>query len=184
VNLLPSILEIVPVQLLSLGLATLISIVGYFLKPRVKIIWGQKTNFSHILRPKKEGDTAVRVSTAHYIIQNAGRAPAKDVEIVLNYAPDEVSVWPQRLYELKLNNEQRQILKLEFLAPKEYVEILLLNIRNDLPDVLSVKSPDCVGKAVNIGYHHIYPKWVYSLMLFGMFLGGVFVIEKILRIWV
>jgi hypothetical protein len=183
VNLLTRAADVVPAQLLAVLLTAAIGVIGYFLRPRVRIIWGQKTNFTHVLRPKKDGQVPVRVDTAHYIIQNSGRAPAKEVEVVLNYAPDEVSIWPQRSYQLSTNNENRLIVKLEFLAPREFIDLILLNVANELPDVLSVKSPDCVGKLVNIGYHRVFPKAVYFLMIGGMFFGAVFFIEKLILHW-
>jgi hypothetical protein len=172
-------LRSMPQSLMPVLITTIVGVVGYFVKPKVKLIWGQKTNFSHVLRPKKDGDLPVRVSTSHYIVQNSGRASAKDIEIVFNYAPDEVSIWPQRAYKLEKNSEGRLIAKLDFLAPKEFIDVFLLSVANDLPELLNVKNPEFVGKAVNIGHHQIFPKVVYYAMILGMFLGAIFVVEKI-----
>ena len=173
-------LKSLPPSLLPVAITTLIGVIGYFAKPKVKLIWGEKTNFSHILRPKKDGEVPVKVSTSHYIVQNSGRASAKDIEIVFNFAPDEVSIWPQRGYKLENNSEGRLIVKLDFLAPREFVDVFLLSITNNLPELLNVKNPEYVGKPVVVGYHHVLPKAVYFAMILGMFLGAVFVIEKIL----
>jgi hypothetical protein len=164
--------------ILSFLLTTIGSVAYHYLKPKVKLIWGIKSEFTHVMRPKGEGQQAVLVHTATFTIQNNGRLPATDIEIVLNYEPDEVSIWPQRQYAIVKNNETRQILVVKFLGARESIDLSMICVGRDLPVLLNVKSPEATGTRVPITYNRLYPRWVL-LGLWGLiFLGVVFVLEK------
>lgn len=176
-----TILNAIPAPLTSFFLTLLLSVGAYVLRPRVKLIWGLKNIYTHVMRRTKEGEQPLAIHTAHYVIQNSGRASAKDVEIVFNYAPDETTVWPQRQYTAVLNREARLVLRLDFIAPGEFIDVSIININKALPELLSVQNPEIIGKQVNINYVRAFPTWVYILMWASMFLGVVFIIEKIMR---
>jgi hypothetical protein len=170
-----------PAPVLSFLLTTVGAILAYFLRPRVNLIWGQKNKFLHLVKPKKEGETDITIHTAHYIIQNVGRLPAKNVEVVLNYPPDEISLWNQRSYKLERNHEGRLICIIEFIAAKEAIDLALLTIGGDVPDVLNIKCPEHVGKQVPVGYHRQFPKPFNLLLAVLMFLGFAYIVEKLLK---
>jgi hypothetical protein len=170
----------VPEPFLSLLITGLGSVILLLLKPKVKLVWGEKNRFLHLIRATDPNQKKTAIHTAHYIIQNMGRLGAKDVEVVFNYPPTEISVWPQRKYTPETTRENRLIVKFDFIAPREFVEIAVLNLDTDLPDLLNVKCLDGVGKPVQINYHRAYNKFVNFLILGSMFLGVAFVIEHML----
>ena len=164
----------------SVLLTSFVTLLIYVFRPKVKLIWGSKSDFKHIMRPKADGQQQIVVHTAHYFLQNVGRLPAKQVELVLNFSCDEISIWPQRQYSVSKNNEGRQIVAIDFIASKEAVDVFLLNIGNDLPALMNVKCPDAEGKPVPISYNRSMPKIVYFCCWSLIFLGVVFIIEKII----
>ncbi|HEY5362568.1 MAG TPA: hypothetical protein VIJ49_00030 [Aestuariivirga sp.] len=179
-NLLNLITSSIPQPFLSVLLTALVTLVGFLLRPKVKIIWGEKNKFIHILRPKKAGDAEVAVHIVHYVIQNTGKIGAKEVEAVLNFPPDEISIWPQRKWTQDKNSENRLIIKFEFMAPREIIEMVVLTIGRDLPALLNVKSPENTGKPVTFSYHRVLSKFIYWTMIALMFFGAVFVVEGVL----
>jgi hypothetical protein len=178
--------------LVSFLLTTLVTVIIYLFRPKVKLIWGSKSDFKHIMRsrentdikkPKQSEQQPLVVHSAHYFIKNTGQTEAKNVEIVLNFPPDEISVWPQRQYGLSVNNENRQIIFLPFIGSKESLDILLLSVGKELPMLMNVKCPESNGRQVRIDYHRVLPKWIYFGTWSLIFLGVAFALEKLIKLF-
>ena len=168
--------------IISFVLTTLGSIALHFLKPKVGLTWGVKSNFTHSIRPKADGQQHVLVHTANFIVHNSGRLPATDIEIVLNFEPDEVSIWPQRQYTPSKNSEGRYILIVNFLGAKESIDLFMISVGKELPALLNVKSPQSTGTLIATQTNRQYPKWLLITLWTLIFLGVVFVVEQLLKI--
>ena len=167
--------------LISFGLTTVVSIIIYSFRPKVKLIWGTKSDFRHVMRAKEANQQNLVVHSAHYLIHNTGRLPAHNIEIVFNSPVDEISIWQQRKYTFDLNGENRQIVQLPFLSSKEAIDLFVLSIGKDLPVLMNVKCAEAIGKQVPVNYHRQFPKWVYFGLWSLIFLGIVFVVERMVQ---
>jgi hypothetical protein len=151
------------------------AITAYLMRPRVKLLWAQTSIFSHRMHPNT--DKEFLINTASYIVTNRGRAPANEVEFVLNYKVDELSIWNQRQYTIEINPEGRQIVKFASVAPKEIINVNLINIGKSLPAVLNLRNAERVGKMVEVYPQQKFPRYV-TLIVWGLMIFGVYFIVK------
>ena len=162
--------------ILAFALTSVGSLVAYLMRPRVKLLWAQTSIFSHRMHPNT--DKEFLINTASYVITNRGRATAKDVEFVLNYKVDEISVWAQRQYSIEMNPEGRQIVKFASLAPKEITNVNLINIGTALPAILNVRNAESIGRVIEVYPQQRFPKYVQLTVWFLMICGLFFVARE------
>jgi len=97
------------------------------------------------------------VKTNSFIIRNAGRVPATKVELVFNWKPMCLNLWPVRHYEEFTEPDARYVLIFDSLAPNEILGIEVLSVNNDLPNLVTVRSAECVAQEITM-----YPQPVVS----------------------
>jgi hypothetical protein len=111
------------------------------------------------------------VRAASVFVHNGGREVADEIEIVFNWKPQHLNVWPQRQYSQTTNPESRFIMKLESLGPKEFLGIDLLSVDAELPELIQVRSRYGVGRRINMVPQELQPKWKIITALFLFFAG-------------
>ena len=97
------------------------------------------------------------VKTNSFIIRNAGREPASKVELVFNWKPMCLNLWPVRHYEEHVEPDNRYVLIFDSLAPNEVLGVEVLSVNYDLPNLVTVRSAECIGQNINM-----YPQPVVS----------------------
>lgn len=97
------------------------------------------------------------VKTNSFIIRNAGREPATKVELVFNWKPMCLNLWPVRHYEEHIEPDRRYVLIFDSLAPGEVLGVEVLTVNGDLPNLVTVRSAQCVAQNINM-----YPQPVVS----------------------
>lgn len=97
------------------------------------------------------------VKTNSFIIRNAGREPASKVELVFNWKPMCLNLWPVRHYEEHVEPDNRYVLIFDSLAPNEVLGVEVLSVNYDLPNLVTVRSAECVAQNINM-----YPQPVVS----------------------
>ena len=105
------------------------------------------------------------VHTRSLIVWNAGKDTATKVELVFNWEPLCINVWPSRHFERHTEPDSRYILIFDSVAPNEYLGCELLSINRDVPDVLVVRSDQCVAKRVNMRPQPVVPTWKRRLAI-------------------
>lgn len=90
------------------------------------------------------------VKTNSFIIRNAGREPATKVELVFNWKPMCVNLWPVRHYEEHTEPDRRYVLIFDSLAPGELLGIEVLSVNSELPNLVTVRSAECVAQSINM----------------------------------
>jgi hypothetical protein len=112
------------------------------------------------------------VKTNSFIIRNDGRESATKLELVFNWKPMCLNLWPMRHFEEHIEADGRYVLVFENLAPKEVLGVEVLSVNQDLPSLLNVRSAECVAQNINM-----YPQptvsntlriFVGFLMFFGL----------------
>lgn len=97
------------------------------------------------------------VKTNSFIIRNAGREPASKVELVFNWKPMCLNLWPVRHFEEYIEPDNRYVLIFDSLAPDEVLGVEVLSINQDLPNLVTVRSTQCIAQNLNM-----YPQPVVS----------------------
>ena len=97
------------------------------------------------------------VQTNSFIIRNAGREPASKVELVFNWKPMCLNLWPVRHYEEHVEPDNRYVLIFDSLAPNEVLGVEVLSVNYDLPNLVTVRSAECIAQNINM-----YPQPVVS----------------------
>jgi hypothetical protein len=164
--------DVLQPQVIAFAFTLLSSLILWLVAPSIKLVWGVSHKFFHRLR---HDGGEIGVPTATVVVQNEGRGRATDVEVVFNWPVRTYSVWPQRAYRVAENPEGRWSLSFADLGPKEHFQIHLIEVDNELPDVLTVRCAEAVGKQVPVAPMRIFPPRVYWAIRFLIF-AGVFAI--------
>lgn len=97
------------------------------------------------------------VKTNSFIIRNAGSKSASKVELVFNWKPMCLNLWPVRHYEEHIEPDNRYVLIFDSLAPNEVLGVEVLSVNYDLPNLVTVRSAECIAQNINM-----YPQPVVS----------------------
>lgn len=129
-----------------------------FLQPRSRLFCWSPHNFYFNLRTE-----GVVLQTNSLTVQNAGRLPAEEVEIIHKQRPDFFELFPSMQYEEATNPNGEHIIKLKSLGPREWVVVQLLSYKT--PPVFSnVRWKNGQAKWVQIQPQRVLPKWLLVLL--------------------
>ncbi len=90
------------------------------------------------------------VNTSSIVLWNGGREPATRVEWVFNWKPQCINVWPSRHFVEHTDADGRYIMIFDSLAPNEMMGCEVLVVNAPLPQLLTVRSDQCVALTVNL----------------------------------
>ena len=90
------------------------------------------------------------VKTNSFIIRNSGREPATKVELVFNWKPMCLNLWPVRHYEEHIEPDRRYVLIFDSLAPDEVLGVEVLTVNEDLPNLVTVRSAECIAQNISM----------------------------------
>jgi hypothetical protein len=85
------------------------------------------------------------VNTASFSVFNAGRQVANKLEVVFNWKPQHLNIWPSRHYTENTAPDGRFSLSFDNLAPKETIGFELLAVNGQLPAMVTVRSDQSVA---------------------------------------
>lgn len=154
-------------------------ILNKFFKNNAKITYGKLHQFSYLLNEPLLGEhnevinPKQVVHTQSFMFSNVGREPANAVEIVFNFRPMYINIWPSRHYVVKEDAEGRQVLVFDYLSPKEMIRCEIMSINRDLPELLSVRCKESLAKCIIIVPQQSYSPLLINLIRFLIFLGSV-----------
>ncbi|MFS8930929.1 hypothetical protein [Cupriavidus taiwanensis] len=78
--------------------------------------------------------------TSSHVLRNTGREAAKNVEVVFNWKPKCVNVWPLRSYEThERQQDGRFIVTFDSLAPGELIGFETMSINRDVPAMVMAR---------------------------------------------
>ena len=122
------------------------------LKAKAKIIYASPHSFVFLVQePIRDAEGQIvaptqRISTASIKIRNTGREAANRLEVVFNWKPLYINIWPVRNYESKTDQDNRYYVTFESLAPKDEIGIEIMTLNADLPELLAVRSAECIAQ--------------------------------------
>ena len=147
------------------------------IRPRAKLIWTSPHSFTFLVQePMRDGEGQVirqsqTVHTASIRVINTGRDTARRVEMVFNWKPSYLNLWPVRSYDEKSDGDRRYMLVFDSLAPKEELGIEVMSVNQDLPGLLHVRSAECVAKNVRLMWYAAVPAWRVRAAQILIFIG-------------
>jgi len=111
------------------------------------------------------------VKTNSFIIRNDGREPATKVELVFNWKPMCLKLWPVRHYEEHTEPDNRYVLIFDSLAPTEVLGIEVLAVNGDLPNLVTVRSAQCIAHNIQMYPQPVVSTWLRRTAILLMALG-------------
>ena len=143
-------------EVVSAVVPFLVWLLTYLTKAKTKIQYATPHEFTFLINePLKDADNIVikqkqTVHTITQIVTNVGTQTATKLEVVFNYRPLYLNIWPARHYVEHTETDDRYVLVFESLAPREQIQFHVFTLNGSSPTMLAVRSDQCAGKAVNM----------------------------------
>ena len=102
------------------------------------------------------------IRTDSVTIQNIGRQPSKDIEIIHQSKPDHFQFATPVDFTESSNPSGEHVIKIASLGPKEHVNLQLLS-HSKLPVLLNIRSAEGKAQFIQVGLQRVWPKWVQVL---------------------
>ncbi|QDL99930.1 hypothetical protein FLL57_22595 [Rhodopseudomonas palustris] len=152
-------------ELISFSLTLLSALLFFIFRARVKLVWGRaNNNFFRVKTnpppqpnsPEQAQNSLVGPSAPSYVslysekhyVQNSGRVPARDVNVIFSNKPDSISIWQDRKFdEFSLENGS-YLVSIPSIAPHELVIIDSLWVTPNHGEVRGVRCADAQGRRV------------------------------------
>lgn len=135
------------------------------IKAKAKLIWASPHSFTFLVQePVRDAQGTIlrstqKVCTASLKVINTGRDTANKVELVFNWRPQYINLWPVRYYDQKTDQDGRHILIFDNLSPKEEIGLEIMCINADLPALLLVRSAECTARNVSLMWINFVAPW-------------------------
>jgi hypothetical protein len=159
-------------QIIAAFLTIATTILLRLMQPRPKVVWGTSHNFTFRLPTTNPPGGEFLLHTQAIFLQNIGFSPAEDVEVILNYKPENLSLWPQLNYSTDTNPEGRCIIKIKNLGGREFTSLEMLHSQGDMPTTLRVRTPRGECKQVPMAPMQVLSRWTRMTLILLMFLGA------------
>jgi len=125
------------------------------------------------------------VQTASVSVVNTGRIAATKIEVVFNWKPQYLNMWPSRHYEDKTAPDGRYSIIYDSLPAKDSIGFELLAVNADLPQIITVRSEQVVAIERSMSLQPIYPRWIMIVSMWLILSGlaaNVFGIASIIQL--
>ena len=146
-------------EIFSLSIPIIVLIVGNLLRAKAKLQLGVLHTFTFIVDEPQfdnEGNQISPKQTVHtssHLIINTGKDSTTNIEIMFNWKPQYVNIWPPRHYDETTENDGRYILLFNNLAPGEQIKCELFSINAELPPLINARSKECVAEVLSKEVH-------------------------------
>lgn len=150
-------------EIISLLVPFITWLLNSTLKGKVRLQVAQPHKFTFIVQEPLIGSDGNQISstqTVHtnsFIVRNAGREPATKVELVFNWKPMCLNIWPPRHFQEHLEPDKRYTIIFDSLSPSEVIGCEVLSINAELPNLVTVRSDQSIAQFINM-----YPQPVIS----------------------
>jgi hypothetical protein len=159
-------------EIIALVVPAIAWVLNTFFRPRVRLKLSIPHVFTFLVQQPLIGpngnviNPTQTVHTRSHLIFNEGREIATNVEIVFNWKPLAINVWPTRHFEILTEPDGRHILKFDSLAPGENVGCEALSLNSDLPALITVRADQGQAKSVEMYPQPVVPIWAMRLRIF------------------
>lgn len=153
-------------------------ILNKYFKNSAKISYGELHQFTYLINQPlldQKGDVVTPSQTVHtqsYVFKNEGREAATGMEVIFNYAPMYLNIWPSRFYSVKNDSENRYIMVFDYLAPKEVIRCEVMAINTQVPMLLSVRCKEGIAQSMMLAPQKVFHPAFINFIRFLIFLGS------------
>ena len=143
-------------EIISLLVPIVTWLLNGFFKAKAKLQVALPHQFTFLVQQPRIDDKGHEISptqtvkTNSFIIRNSGREPATKVELVFNWKPMCLNLWPVRHYEEHIEPDRRYVLIFDSLAPDEVLGVEVLTVNEDLPNLVTVRSAECIAQNISM----------------------------------
>ena len=155
---------------------------GWALKyvgPRSKLVFWSPHNFPFQL-PGAAGQPAFNIQTNSVTVQNLGRRPATNVQVVHAARPDHFKLFPALAYIESATPAGEHVISIASLGYNEWVTIEVLSYRT-VANLLYVRSDEGPAEFVQVMQQRVWPAWVNWVVAVLMVTGAAFLLYWALR---
>ncbi len=157
-------------ELISLAVPFVAWALARFFRAKAKLILASPHSFTFLVQePLRDTDGNVvtptqTVRTVSYLLKNTGSEPANKVELVFNWKPICINIWPSRHITEHVEADNRYVVMFDSLAPDEFVGFELLTVNADAPALITARSEQCVAKSVEMYPQPVVKLWLARLL--------------------
>lgn len=162
-------------EIVSLVVPIFVWMLNTFFKAKAKLLVARPHAFTFLVQEPlidtqgNQVSPTQTINTSSFVVSNAGRDTATKVEIVFNWKPQCVNLWPARHYQERIEPDNRYTITFESLAPREDVGFHMFSINNPLPEFIIARCDQCVAKHINMEPQPVAPAWqrhIYGFLAF------------------
>jgi hypothetical protein len=157
------------------AVALIVGLLLRSLEPKAKVVYWSPHNFFFEL--KREN---VVLQTNSLTIQNIGRKPAENIEIIHKTKPDFFQISPSMPFSEENNASGEHILRIASLGSREAFTLQLLSYKT-VPVLLYVRFKEGPAIPIQIQPQRIFPKWLQYLSSLLIIVGAGFVLYWLIR---
>lgn len=165
-------------EIVAIAVPFVIWLMNRIFSGRAKLLLGRPHEFMFLVQQPLFDESGNQISptqtvhTRSFIVKNTGKDSATRIEWLFNWKPQVLNLWPPRHFSESVESDQRCVLTIDSLAPNEFVLCEILSINMNLPELLTVRSDQCVAKNITMYPQPVLPTWqrriVVSLLFFGL----------------
>jgi len=170
-------LEIYGKEIVALCVPLVTWALNAFFKAKARLLLASPHTFTFLVQQPlldQQGNQIAPSQTVHtrsLMVWNAGKETATKLEWVFNWKPLCINVWPSRHFEEHTEPDNRYVMIFDSLAPNEYLGCELLSINAELPNLVIVRSDQCVAQTINMYPQPVIPNWRRRTAVALMFAG-------------
>ena len=153
-------------------------VLNTFFRAKAKLLLANPHTFTFLVQIPLldlQGNQIAPTQTIHtrsLWVRNVGKETATKVEWVFNWKPLCINIWPSRHFTEHTESDNRYIMIFDSLAPNENLGCELFSINADTPNLLIVRSDQCVAERINMYPQPVVPNWqrriAVTLLLAGL----------------
>lgn len=147
------------------------------LKGKAKLTWTNPHSFTFLVQEPiydAEGNIikpSQTVYTSSIKVINSGRETANKVELVFNWKPQCLNLWPVRHYEQKTDQDGRHIMIFDNMSPKEEIGLEIMSVNAALPALILVRCAECTAQNVSMMWITYVAPWKVNIARLLIFIG-------------
>jgi hypothetical protein len=125
-------------------------------------------------------DPKVALRTDSLTIQNTGRLPAHNIEIIHEQRPDHFQFSTALEYTESTTPDGRHIIKIPSLGSQEHINIQLLS-HSQSPVLSNVRCAEGQAQLIQVHLQRIYPNWLLALVGLVILTGAGFTLYWLIK---
>ncbi|WP_281984416.1 hypothetical protein [Thalassorhabdomicrobium marinisediminis] len=142
-----------------------------FFKSKVRIIWGSTNVSSQAFQLNENANSRVSIATEKLYVQNLGKKPATNVELVLSAPPNSYTLWPPRDHEPRIMANGHFSIRVPSISPSELLIVDTVDLASRGLVLMTVNCPDALTREVKFLPQRQFSKPIVFLIGYLMMAG-------------